>query len=365
LADVLKERDFILTASSPEYIGRFGLRVLQRTSPASRASVRIRRPRADSKGGGAAAAAAVLELRTGNVRRLSVAPDSELLRGEIGGAGKSTVTIDVDGARITVDKAAGVELCRGEVKSSLEATCAAGSSSAAGCESLAVAGGLASWAPCALPALRGSSLLGPIRRVFAAPWVVVVPDDPTPLETRLATYFANGHLIAVDTATQVLPLTSALALRDTRHFVWLGNALRFPSRFREPWPVRLEEGDQQAEVQKAEDATWPSSLTLGPCAFQGPGHGAAFLAPVSEAESGAAGLLDLVVTATGPQALIDLVSFSFATNQPHTRAPMSNMLPDFVVTGPEFRWRGYGGMLAAGYFDEAWRVAPNSAYLHC
>ena len=35
---------------------------------------------------------------------------------------------------------------------------------------------------------------------------------------------------------------------------------------------------------------------------------------------------------------VDLVSYSFATNQPHTRAPMSNMLPDFMVVGPDFRW---------------------------
>jgi len=41
--------------------------------------------------------------------------------------------------------------------------------------------------------------------------------------------------------------------------------------------------------------------------------------------------------------LQDLVTFSFATNQPHTRAPMSNMLPDFLITGPDFAWKGYGG----------------------
>mmetsp|Transcript_75927 Transcript_75927/g.213912 ORF Transcript_75927/g.213912 Transcript_75927/m.213912 type:complete len:140 (+) Transcript_75927:78-497(+) len=65
------------------------------------------------------------------------------------------------------------------------------------------------------------------------------------------------------------------------------------------------------------------------------------------------------------EALLDLVSFSFATNQPHTRAPMSNMLPDFVVSGPDFRWRGYGGIVAAGYWDAEWRVATQSAYFQC
>ena len=37
------------------------------------------------------------------------------------------------------------------------------------------------------------------------------------------------------------------------------------------------------------------------------------------------------------------MTYSFASNQPHTRAPMSNMLPDVMVTGPDFLWKGYGG----------------------
>ena len=105
---------------------------------------------------------------------------------------------------------------------------------------------------------------------------------------------------------------------------------------------------------------------MGRCAF-GEGHGATFLAPAGGAAGadGAGPLLDLVVTATDAKALVDLVSFSFATNQAHTRAPMSNMLPDFMVTGPDFRWRGYGGIVAAGYWDANWRVAPQSAYFQC
>ena len=42
--------------------------------------------------------------------------------------------------------------------------------------------------------------------------------------------------------------------------------------------------------------------------------------------------------------------YSFATNQPHTRAPFSNMLPDYVLTGPDFRRMGYGGIVAAGFW---------------
>ncbi|CAE7471192.1 unnamed protein product [Symbiodinium natans] len=98
---------------------------------------------------------------------------------------------------------------------------------------------------------------------------------------------------------------------------------------------------------------------VGGCHFTGR-HGAVFRAPAQDSPA-----LDLVVTALEDEALVDLVSYSFATNQPHTRAPMSNMLPDFMVVGPDFRWKGYGGVVAAGYWDESWQPALNSAYLRC
>ena len=70
--------------------------------------------------------------------------------------------------------------------------------------------------------------------------------------------------------------------------------------------------------------------------------------------------LDLVVTAADADALALITASAFTTNQPHTRAPFSNMLPDVLVIGPDFEWQGHGGVLAAGFFDGAWRAAENS-----
>ena len=33
-------------------------------------------------------------------------------------------------------------------------------------------------------------------------------------------------------------------------------------------------------------------------------------------------------------------------------------MPDYIVTGPDFAAKGYGGLLAAGFLDHRWRVAP-------
>ena len=51
------------------------------------------------------------------------------------------------------------------------------------------------------------------------------------------------------------------------------------------------------------------------------------------------------------------------TIPPMARSPFSNALPDYIVTGPEFGAKGYGGLLAAGFFDHAWRVAEGASFL--
>lgn len=104
-------------------------------------------------------------------------------------------------------------------------------------------------------------------------------------------------------------------------------------------------------------------FSIGPCRWgRNAADGsvaAAFIAPSSDSEG-----LDLVVSATDADALAGLVTQTFATSQPHTRAPFSNMLPDWVVAGPEFAWKGHGGFLGAGYFNSEWEVAEG-AYLQC
>ena len=86
---------------------------------------------------------------------------------------------------------------------------------------------------------------------------------------------------------------------------------------------------------------------------------AAFLAPAAAR----ADALDLVVTGLHLVTLEWLVATTFATNQPHTRAPFSNMLPDFVVVDKAARWTGVAGIRATGYFDDDWR--PASGFFAC
>jgi len=331
LAAALTRGQLSIVASSPEYAGRFGLRVVQRSSPSYRAFIHVRN---SSEG---------LQLQTENVLRFAVEAGSEAAVAMAGVA-------FVDGVRVELDAAGDGELCRGQPA---EEVCMA-----------SVSGG-SPWKLCHGVVVRPPVLLGPMRRVFAAPWLVVVPDEPSELEVRLAAYFVTGHLTAYETTTQAMPLSRAASLRSTHRFVWLGMPHRFPSGSSEPWPVRVRtQGDGASQEPSVLAEQKGTLLSIGPCTF-GFGHGAAFLAP-SRSDSGSAGsFLDLVITATDPKALEDLVTISFATNQEHTRAPFSNMLPDFFVTRPDFRWRGYGGVAAAGYWDAEWRASSGSSYFRC
>lgn len=312
---MLQQGPFVVSAGGPQYLGRFGLRILQRRSPAARGFLQITLTNSSRR----------LRLRSSNVQSFAVSATGQLaqLSKVEGHMHRLMVDSQVLDFEVTGET---VHFCKGDAME--EPSCQAPSTGAS-----------LQWRRCMAATAAHA---GPIREVFAAPWVVVVPDDPTPLELRLGAYFATGHLVAVGSATQ---LRTSSTSTETSRRVLLGTVERLRTLQGADWPVEL-------------NAEGPPTITVAGCTFTGDGsggYGAVFRAPGQE----------LVITATDERALKDLVTFSFATNQPHTRAPMSNMLPDFLITGPDFAWKGYGGVVAAGFWDERWRAAPNSAYLQC
>ena len=61
--------------------------------------------------------------------------------------------------------------------------------------------------------------------------------------------------------------------------------------------------------------------------------------------------------------LRDAIAAGEPTIPPMARSPFSNTLPDYIVTGPDFQAKGYGGILAAGFFTPLWAVAEASSFL--
>jgi len=70
-------------------------------------------------------------------------------------------------------------------------------------------------------------------------------------------------------------------------------------------------------------------------------------------------VLDVVVTGTDARGLRLATSgvYSFASNQPLTRALFTSAFGDFFVAGPRLEAEGLGGVLAHGFFDRHWGLA--------
>eukprot|EP01062_Namystynia_karyoxenos_P058746 TRINITY_DN50229_c0_g1_i1.p1 TRINITY_DN50229_c0_g1~~TRINITY_DN50229_c0_g1_i1.p1 ORF type:complete len:1059 (+),score=218.23 TRINITY_DN50229_c0_g1_i1:80-3256(+) len=82
--------------------------------------------------------------------------------------------------------------------------------------------------------------------------------------------------------------------------------------------------------------------------------------------AGGAGLLPYIVAAgSDRRGFDDVVSLATPTIPPMVRSPFTNMLPDYVVTGPRFRRDGTGGYLAAGFWSNDWVAQREVGYLRC
>lgn len=106
-------------------------------------------------------------------------------------------------------------------------------------------------------------------------------------------------------------------------------------------------------------AAWTPSgmLQIGGCAVDGAGgSGALILGPLP------GGGLALVIDGDS-RGLRDAIAAGEPTIPPMARSPFSNTLPDYVVTGPEFGAKGFGGLLAAGFLDYKWAATPAATWL--
>lgn len=115
-----------------------------------------------------------------------------------------------------------------------------------------------------------------------------------------------------------------------------------------------------------------------PCGvFDEPGTGILYLAPWwdhdSEPEAAIAndhrdtGVPRMILVAAGTDMAGTELAVRLATPTipPMTRAPFTNLLPDWIVLGPEARLLGYGGVRAAGFWGHQWQFESRASYVKC
>jgi len=75
------------------------------------------------------------------------------------------------------------------------------------------------------------------------------------------------------------------------------------------------------------------------------------------------GTRGLVLAATDMQGFASVMHLATPTVPPMTRTPFANTVPDVLVTGQNFGWQGWGGLLAAGHLDGQWQAREELCYL--
>jgi hypothetical protein len=259
-----------------------------------------------------------------------------------------------------------------------------------------------------------------MRQVFSRPALLVVPSASSPsIELDTAIFIASNHLASVGTGLMIVDEAtlfppchqdvgqnskfcsspaSRSALRDN-NLVIIGG-VPFQNRLEKllqsshldeshltESACKNDNADVSQEICSAgdKDLFLPSrppvtliesenggagTIRLGCCEWGGAGVGAAFVRPRWSAQPTTPGAtpyleahLDLIVTGSDREGIkaVTSSSYSFASNQPLTRAIFTNTWPDVLVVGPRFEADGIGGILAAGSFDSAdweWTEAP-------
>jgi len=190
---------------------------------------------------------------------------------------------------------------------------------------------------------------GPIRQLFESKFVIVYGTQTEDSRTLLgwATFLANTWFMTGHASASIVSDTEFLQRPQSQENVlFLGgpelnlafkvNSMAFKSNF--------------GINETAKD------INIGPCYFSGEDLGAMILFPFN-------GRLGGVISGTTLEGVRSVIALATPTIPPMARQPYSNMIPDFIVTGPNMRTMGLGGIVAAGFWDYRWDFDEKSAYL--
>ncbi|XP_033104012.1 uncharacterized secreted protein ARB_06907-like [Anneissia japonica] len=197
---------------------------------------------------------------------------------------------------------------------------------------------------------RGPSNYGPARRVAERSFLIVTGTSNkalAPILFQLAIYIANLFFLTSDTIAPIIEdtmLTDQLA--ESNNLIIIGGPGEnlHSVKYLDKIPINIDND---------------SGIQLGECIFKKTRVGLLALAP-----HGNQGL-SLILLGNSLGGLRDVVSLASPTIPPMTRSPFSNMVPDFVITGPDFNKKGAGGYLCSGFWGNRWEYRLELASCAC
>ncbi|KAL1923835.1 uncharacterized protein VTP21DRAFT_8815 [Calcarisporiella thermophila] len=287
----------------PSFPSRFTLSVLNPAYTGSKGGVRVEQLEIPFRLGKVEveATGGRMAINTTNVRRLAFEPTEEGRRGPIQG-------IVVDGTELSGNVLQGGWLVREEGK----------------------------WRHTADESWRSQErhpgTYGPIVRILesAGPVLIITAEDPDYL--RMAQTIAHDLYLYGGIDSEIVVQSEKSQRPEAKgNIIYVGVAERRGEQAFEP-PLSMTEG----------------VLHVGEREYSGPGLGALYLEPLGSER------LALRIVGT------DVAGVQRAARMFPRRTSM--MLPEFVVVGKEMDWKGAGGILATGYYTNAWRIETRMSY---
>ncbi|XP_052766387.1 uncharacterized protein LOC128207480 isoform X2 [Mya arenaria] len=197
---------------------------------------------------------------------------------------------------------------------------------------------------------RGPLTMGPARLVAEQPFRIIIGTGGSLSSQtyirQVAVYIANLFLLTSDGHVDIVADTDVQPENiGLLNAIILGNSTE---------NIHTESILQRVPIKMSSDG-----VQLGRCWFSSLRTGLLSLIPLGPAHLG------LVLLGTSREGLQDVVSLATPTIPPMTRSPFSNLIPDYVITGPDFGLKGPGGYLCAGFYGNHWQFQQEVASCVC
>ena len=211
------------------------------------------------------------------------------------------------------------------------------------------------------PVARSEELYGPMKRVFDAPFLIVVgtlgSKAANASNLQAAIFLANSHFAASHTHCVIVKDVDLNASEaDTNNLVLIGGA----DNSWTPKVFAAATGKAFPPLKLIEES---GIFALGNCIYNSSAVAISALIPWYTT-AGTGKKLALLLAGSGVTELMS--SMTYSSNVPLTRAMFTNMMPDFVVTRrKDFLWKGLGGFHAAGYWGPSFNLDERSSMVKC
>jgi pimeloyl-ACP methyl ester carboxylesterase len=203
---------------------------------------------------------------------------------------------------------------------------------------------------------RSSATYGPIRQVFSKPFVVVIGTQNEAL--------TDDYLLAAQFFVNLWWMTSFQGslhiYRDTEvteEMLSKYNMVLFGT------PQQNSVTDRIAKTFQGVQFSAQGFPILDEVELRSPGIGFAYLQSFQKPSGGDQGLA-LVIGGFEVDGIWNIMDLAIPTIPPMTRAPFTHLVPDFMFVNARTRGIGYGGMVAAGFWNNQWMFDSNLGFLN-